>query len=245
MRVAIQLSGNPRFTIGFKSFLENLIGYDQADWFVYMTNNNFQNDKNDVFIPESWKMFDVEWAIDKIQSNIPDNNYLKQFEISDGHEKSWPDAINLHCLIGNNPVQRVYSMHYNTHKANQLRVNYQKDNNVEYDYVIKVRPDIDFDNKINLKNIKIEQNEMLMPKNNWFGNDSAGIVTNDTFAISRSESMNIYSNLINFIGQYNNEGVKFHPESLLAHHLHVNNIKCIRGEFNSLIKRSPFLDNWC
>jgi hypothetical protein len=245
MRIAIQLSGQPRFTVGLASFLKNLIGYDCADWFVYLTNNNFQTDKHDVFIPESWKMFDVEWAINKIQSNLPDNNYLKQFEISDDYKKSWPDATNLHCLIGNNPVQRVYGMHYNNYKVNQLRVNYQTDNNIEYDYIIKIRPDIDFDNNINLKNIKIENNEILMPNNNWFGDDSNGIVTNDTFAISGSDSMNIYSNLINFINQYNTEGIRFHPETLLAYHLHINKIKCIRGEFNSLIKRVPFLDSWC
>jgi hypothetical protein len=45
MRIAIQLSGEPRFTIGFQSFLENLKGYDHADWFVYLTNNNEQEKK--------------------------------------------------------------------------------------------------------------------------------------------------------------------------------------------------------
>jgi hypothetical protein len=230
-------------TVYSPNFYGNAVVYANATG--YLTNNNLQTDKHDIIIPKSWKIFDLEWAINKIQSNLPDNNYLKKFEISDDHEKSWPDAINLHCLIGNNPVQRVHKMHYNNYKVNQLRMNYQTDNNIEYDYIIKIRPDSDFDSNINLKNIKIERNEILMPNNNWFGDDSKGMFTNDQFAIGGSDSMNIYSNLINFINQYNTEGVIFHPESLLAHHLYVNKITCIRGEFKSLIKREPLLDSWC
>ena len=245
MRVAIQLSGQPRFTIAFQSFLENLIGYDRADWFVYITNNNFQKGKINVDVPESWKTFNTEWAINKIKINIPNNNYLQSFEISNDHEQSWPAVSNLHSLSGENTVARVFNMFYNIYKTNQLRLNYQKDNNVEYDFIIRIRPDINVDSNIDLKNIKIENNEIVMPNNNWFGYEAKSMIVNDMFAIGTSDSMNIYSDLVNFIKKYNDEGIRFHPETLLAYHLHINDIKTTRGNFKSEIIRSPFLNNWC
>jgi len=245
MRIAIQLSGEPRFTIGFQSFLENLKGYDHADWFVYLTNNNEQA-KKDVLLPETWKKFDPEWAIEKIKNNLPKNNYLQVFEISNVNECSWPSsAKNTHCLMGSNPVERVYKMHYNIFKANQLRINYQEANNIKYDFIVRPRPDNNIDCAIDLRNFKISDNEIVMPKNNWFGNEKIDMTTNDQFAIGTPLSMNVYSELVDFIKEYNDNGVRFHPESLFAHHLHVRNIKTIRGDFESYVKRSPFLENWC
>ena len=244
MRIAIQLSGEPRFTFAFQSFLENLKGYDHADWFVYLTNNN-QQEKDDVFLPETWKNFDVNWAIEKIKDNLPANNYLQSFEISNAHEYMWPSATNLHCLMGVNPVDRVYKMHYNNFKVNQLRIAYQEANNIEYDYIVRPRPDNDLDKVIDLRNLKIDDNEIVMPKNNWFGHEEINMITNDQFAIGKPASMNVYSEFVNYIKHYNDNGVRFHPESLFAHHFHVRNIKTTRGDFESYIKRKPFLENWC
>jgi hypothetical protein len=208
MRIAIQLSGEPRFTFAFQSFLENLKGYDHADWFVYLTNNN-QQEKDDVFLPETWKNFDVNWAIEKIKDNLPANNYLQSFEISNAHEHIWPSANNLHCLMGVNPVDRVYKMHYNNFKVNQLRIAYQETNNIEYDYIVKPRPDNDLDKVIDLRNLKIDDNEIVMPKNNWFGHTEINMITNDQFAIGKPASMNVYSEFVNHIKHYNDKINKY------------------------------------
>jgi hypothetical protein len=240
MKIAVQLSGEPRFTAGFQSFLDNLTGYSHADWFLYLVNNS-NPDKRGVFIPESWKKFELEWAIEKIKNNLPANSYLQSLTISDCHEKSWPTAKNLHCLIGDNPVPKLYNMHYNMFKANQLRINYQECNDIKYDFVIRVRPDCSLDKMIDVNDFKINENEIIMPDNNWFGFE----LVNDQFAIGKPSDMDTYSNLVSFIKEYNDNGVTFHPETIFAHHLRVNQIKTIRGGFECNIHRNPQLDKWC
>jgi hypothetical protein len=147
--------------------------------------------------------------------------------------------------MGVNPVDRVYKMHYNNFKVNQLRIAYQEANNIEYDYIVRPRPDNDLDKVIDLRNLKIDDNEIVMPKNNWFGHEEINMITNDQFAIGKPASMNVYSEFVNHIKHYNDNGVRFHPESLFAHHFHVRNIITTRGDFESYIKRKPFLENWC
>jgi len=242
MKIAIQLAGEPRFTLGFQSFLNNLVGYDRADWFLYLVNNS-DPDKGGVFIPESWKKFDSQWAIEKIKNNLPTNNRLRSLEISDCHEKSWPSAKNLHCLIGKNPIPKLYNMHYNIFKVNQLRTNYQGSNRKKYDLIIKVRPDCSLNKIVDLRTLKINENEIIMPNNGWFG--TGDLLVNDLFAIGNPLSMDIYSNLISFMKEYNDRGIKFHPETIFAHHLRTNQIKPIKGEFTCDIHRTPQLDQWC
>lgn len=242
MKIAIQLSGQPRFTYDFDLFLKNLTGYDQADWFVYLTNNNTQVEKSEISMPSSWVKFDLEWAANKLKSNLPVNNYLRSFEISDAYDKSWPPVKNLHCCMS---VDRAFMMYYNIFKANQLRITYQETHNITYDLVVRVRADSDLDSVVNLKELSIARDEIIMPSNNWFGDDPKGVITNDQFAISQPSAMDTYSNLVNLIKKYNDEGIQFHPESLLAYHLKFSNIKTTKGTFQSNIRKLPInLEKW-
>jgi hypothetical protein len=240
MRIAIQLSGQPRFTQDFNLFLENLIGYDQADWFIYLSNKyHTHRIKEGVAISPSWEDFDADWAINKISSNLPKNNFIQRFEISDSHLQQWPPVSNIHCTFS---VEGVWMMYYNLLKVNQLRKDFQKQQNVEYDFILRVRSDSNLNGPIDVSRLNINHDEIYMPNNNWFG--FPGLEVNDQFAIGKDQAVTTYCDIVHSIKKYNDSGIAFHPETLLAKHLLANNIKTIKADFESYIRQFPIDPKW-
>lgn len=48
---------------------------------------------------------------------------------------------------------RLYNMYYSMFKSNELRKEYEKENNITYDFIIQTRPDISFKNHFNIDEI--------------------------------------------------------------------------------------------
>jgi len=243
MKIAILLPGQPRFTGDINVFLKNVIGYDQADWFVYMTNNNKPQpllDQNPgVHIGEAWLNYDVDWAIKKIESNLPGNSRVRAFEISDAEEKTWPDVTE-HYQCWDHP--RVFKMQYNWYKCNQLRLAYEKENNVTYDLVIRSRPEVSVKDPLDVRDYAGLTNSIVMGDTGWHGTPHSA---SDLIALGDGESITTYCDLVNKLVEYNKSGMHFHPESMLGYHLHVNNIKQIRGRFRTEIREHPLDEfNW-
>jgi hypothetical protein len=248
MNIAIQLSGQPRFTQDFNLFLENLIGYESADWFIYLSNTNHTTpSKEGVQFSDSWENFDADWAIGKISSKLPKNNFIKRFEISNSHLQQWPQVKDLFWV---DVPERVFMMHYNIFQVNELRKHYQETNGVVYDLIIRVRSDVSINSYLDVSTLNIHDDEIIMPKNDWSGvpNGWSSIVgdywSNDLLAIGKEPAMNVYSTTIHSMKKYNDAGVWFHPETLLAYHLSKNKIKTIKGDFNSNIRQFPIDRRW-
>lgn len=234
MKIAIQLAGQPRFTGDFNSFLTNLKGYDHADWFCYITNHN---DPFNIRIPPQWSEFNKEWAIDKIQSRLPANNFIRSFDTSDCEKISLPIEPP-DCPRG------FYKMWYNIYKSNQLRLDYKNENDIKYDMIIRVRPDVGLEDELDLRTIGDIDKSIIFPNNQWAGHtniDPNAPQACDQFAISLSKSMNIYSELVQHAYTYpfTQNRYWWHNEGTLAHHLTVNNIKTLRGNFNISLRKYP------
>jgi hypothetical protein len=219
MRIAILLPGQPRFTKDFTNFLTNLKGYDSADWFCYITNNNRTDDvSQDVSISNEWMTFDPTEAKNRLQSYLPNNNHIRAFEISNCEEIAMP-AI---------PRQSHYKGWYNIYRANQLRLSYGQ----EYDMVIRARSDVGINEPFNLQNIdpKALNQSIIMPGNQWAG--AGGYEACDQFAICSPDHMNIYADLANKVEGYLNENLfGYNPEALLGLHLSRNNVPTVKGEY--------------
>jgi len=263
MRIAILLPGEPRFTGDFRIFVNNLKGYDQADWFCYLTNNYTPPDpsyktvkwdptlhtdeeweKNSPrfhhgTIPNSWANYGKKWAIDKITEHLPSNNSIKGFEISDVESQTWPDVVSLYEKYGKSDLmkwytpRRIFSQFYNIFKSNQLRTEYEKLHNFKYDLVIRTRADSALLNEVDLRNFNLGPNTIILPDNDWHGSSTP---INDQFAFGNSDNMTIYTDLVNHIKMYNDRGVDLGPETLLGYHLTVNNISYQRGGFRQLCR---------
>jgi hypothetical protein len=96
---------------------------------------------------------------------------------------------------------------------------------IQYDIVIRARPDISLNSPINLTTLKnsLDQypNRVLVARD---GQHGYGYNTNDVIAISLENNISIYTDLINHSIKYNNAGIMFHPETLLAYHMHCNGL---------------------
>lgn len=119
------------------------------------------------------------------------------------------------------------SMHYSIFKSNELKMKYEKDNNIIFDYVVRLRYDsliedeINFDDYIN--------DDIYIPFGSDWGGSMANIGEgglNDQFAIGKSHLMNRYSNLYNSLDQCTN--IDYHPETIFRHYISNTKIKICR-----------------
>lgn len=220
MRVAVLISGEPRFSQEFDLFLENLQGYDEIDWYFYLWHNaTYAHEKN--LMPPSWFNIDRDTAYNKLKSNLPANHNIAYLELADQNQQQFPEVTS---RLGWGVRQdNVWRMWYSW-----LQVDSKCSDN--YDVVIKARPDIALMQPVNLKELNLQPNELILPNN--FG----GVYNNkhicDLMAISSRQNIKIYNNIINHVAEYYNEGYNFHPETMLSRHLDVHNIVYPKGKFD-------------
>lgn len=113
------------------------------------------------------------------------------------------------------------SMFYSIFKSNELKINYENNNNFKFDRVLRMRFDSDFKNDEDL-DVSLDYNLVIPSGRDWGG-------LNDQFAFGKSETMDVYCDLINNINKYYDQ--KFHPESLLYRHISFNNINPYRLDY--------------
>ena len=115
------------------------------------------------------------------------------------------------------------SMHYSIFKANELKKRYEIENNITFDWVIRMRTDSDFRHEsLDIKSL--EHNLNIPSGEDWF--DEA---MNDQFAIGTSDAMDVYSNLYHNL--YDLQSSKYHPETMLFHYLKNMNLNVNRIDF--------------
>jgi hypothetical protein len=242
MKIAILLPGQPRFTGDFKTLLRNLKGYHQADWFVYLTNSPTREEARvkDHTIPihSEWINYNIAWAESKIIQNLPPNHFLKKFEISDVHVQKFPQvrAENYQGIVTDN----IFNMYYNLYKVNQLRVQYEQENNFKYDAVIRARSDVGLPNEVNINDYDLSASVVIMPDERWYGSPPA----NDQFGFGNSDAMSIYSGTMPCLEEYVKQVADFGPEALLGHHLNSNKVSYIRGGFANSLRSLPLDPDW-
>jgi hypothetical protein len=114
------------------------------------------------------------------------------------------------------------SMHYSISKSNQLRQQYEKENGITFDWVIRMRFDSDFEDKT-LDLTKLSGDLCIPEGEDWYD----GI--NDQFAIGTSYGMNVYCNFYNNLSRL--QSCIYHPETMLRRHLEIENINVTRFDF--------------
>lgn len=137
------------------------------------------------------------------------------------------EEINVDKLIHQQRnIKQYMNMINSWKKSNELRIQYQKEKNIKYDAVIRTRLDVRFFNPINLNEIKQYdlKNYVCVPDFHSFP-IIQGQGTNDRFAIGSCKNITKYSNMIDYIFDYNLNGHRIHAESTLYYHLKQQNIK--------------------
>lgn len=208
MKIAICISGFPRimkFTYPYfkKYILDELEHYDIFySGYMDIDNNLLESDIISLYNPK--KYFIREY-----------NESVKN-EILNLYADITKEIINIQPPT--NP-DNLLSQYYNIWKSNDLKNQHEKEYNISYDIVFRIRTDYYFYKCPTKKELEIK-NAICIPANGW---DHGGYT--DGFAFGESRLMNIYSNLFFNINKYNIENKQiFHPEKMLKYHLDINNI---------------------
>ena len=168
-------------------------------------------------VADPWTNVDYSWAETKIKENLPSNSYLAHLELVDQTALSFPEITN-HDTVTN--IQNLWKMLYSLHRVNQLKKAHEVEWNFVYDLVIRTRPDLMLHNIVDLSTIKPQldnhPNMLAMPDNTRCG---YGKHSSDLMAIGSSNTIDQYCDLYLKAEEYHNNGLMFHPETLLSHHL--------------------------
>ncbi|OMQ37093.1 hypothetical protein [Pseudomonas putida] len=152
-------------------------------------------------------------------------------------------------LLDAMPERYMFSlpMFYKIHDSNELKKNYESQNNFKYDIVIRARTDIDFNNLEEIiSSVKREHsdNEISTIADESSLNDE--LFLSDIFAIGSSRSMDDYAEIFTMLSDYWN--LAKHPnlayskrsaERLLGYHVKfIKNITCNSINSKALVSTS-------
>jgi hypothetical protein len=139
--------------------------------------------------------------------------------------------------IGGQYLQCYYQLK-GLYEVNKLRIKYERENNITFDYLIRYRTDLNLLSNLNLDIIK--KNTVYIPYcHDWNG-------YNDRFAIGDRNVMNTYFNRYEFWMNNNDhiENYTTHAETNLKIFLNVNNINIDRLDFDYALRRSSKYHKW-
>jgi hypothetical protein len=210
MRIAFCLSGMMRnFENTFPGFKKYIAEIHNPDIFFYgYPNNN-----------------GLEYCEEKLKEMYEPKKYFIQ-EYSDvlrrkicPHEDKFQKNTRCEVKIGNS-----ISQFYNIYGCDLHRQQYERENNFKYDVVIRSRIDVFYFKSFDENDLKsAKQGNVLIPSE-WDFKQISNICVSDSFAMSNSNNMSKYSNIYNHYEQYFDNGVIFHPETLLGTHLLKQNL---------------------
>jgi hypothetical protein len=221
MRVAVCLSGQLRDYKGcYESLFDNIILPTNADLYVYAWDWNYHrlnfgveptttryviNGTKDEFLqmykPHKYKFTSCE-------DFLSDNDFSSLYEKRLGQKKA---QINrMMCMLYS--ISRCFNM-----------LNFS-----EYDIIFRCRTEINYKEKIKEKYLnQAMKGNLIIPH----GSDSGGC--QDVFAFGPPDQMWIYSSLYHYVKKYSEiDSIKrAWPETMLKHHLTVNNARIKRVKF--------------
>lgn len=219
MKVAILISGLPRFTREFDDFLDSLTGYTQLDWYFLFWKIS---PSKDLRIPPSWPYDDELATRHRIEPRLPKNSSIINLSIVNEPTLDSNRSFNITPWT---IVPSILSQLYGIKQVNLLREQHESRYG-SYDLVIRARPDVGVNMELDLTDIAEQLIQahptLLMGANHRHG--LAGRTANDLFAIGVPTVMSTYARLYNCIDAYAALKLPFTPETYLAHHLAVNNI---------------------
>lgn len=233
MRVAILISGEPRFCTDFDKFMNSFINYSRIDYYFYLwkTSPIELADKRWNLVADCWRNIDENWAIEKIKTNINlPNHHVMDIKFGEQDILKVPSTI--HKARETN-MHNVYHMHQAWINVNDLKNKQQLDQSFTYDLVINGRLDITI-NTLDLQAIynqlKDKPPSVMTVLEPLYGYGPSKI--NDNFTIGLEPAMNTYMQIGQYTIKYNDKySVLFHPETLLVYHLKNNEITDIKKDF--------------
>jgi hypothetical protein len=240
MKIAVLIPGSPRFSKEFDTLIQRVSVCDQVDWYFYLWSESTSPDKNGMnLVAPKWRNIDYEWAVEKLQSNLPENHRVVALQLGDLKSIPIPQITQ---NITETHMERTWPMFESLYRVDLLRQQIGE----EYDLVIRARNDVEVKNSIDFAQIKqlVDQDPSLIftEVNHRYG--KYNITINDFFAISSPKNIQIYCDAVNHLMEYHQKGYVFHPETMLAVHLIESGLKIAYVDFGlELRSMGSIVDN--
>ena len=233
MKVAAMIAGLPRFRREFDDQLANLQNAE-VDWFFCLWKGKFTS-VIDNYVADTWPVDSREKTLEKLQANLPTNHRVTVLELPElppyPHEGRQLNVT--HWTI----VPNIWNMWYGLKLVNDMRLAHEAKHGA-YDLVIRTRPDITINNPIDLQAAKqwLDANPacLLTPADGRTG--MVGYPINDQFAIGLGATITEYCECFDHLFEYNDRGVPYHAESLLAYHFLQTGITTPMTDFTQSIR---------
>ena len=168
-----------------------------------------------------------------INSDLTSSQYLQQLTESGEHKKYYTPPSQENNYHFHKELEIVKFKHYSCwpfnflsqfysiHKSLDLKKIYEQNNNIKYDYVIRLRTDLYFNTKTDIQFFDSNKINVL----NSACHKGTDLTINDHFACSSSDLMDIYSECFLFIPVYYfTYKIDLVQELYIGHHLRVNDI---------------------
>jgi len=224
LKVAICLSGHMRtFENNFQSFKDNILSKYDCDVFIHtwdIMGSSFRFTDNKLHLVNTQKY------LEKIELFYnPKKIVIEPFRLFDLTPLMKQRAVHGRDAGG------TISMYYKIEACNNLKKEYEKENNMTYDCVIRYRSDLHLDQPFPLTT-GTDLSAIHVPMYGNFG----GI--NDQLAFGNSALMDIYCSLYSNIENLLQNGANLNPEKLLMAHVNSYNIPIIKDYIKYSIRRA-------
>lgn len=235
MQVAVLVPGLPRFCREFDLFIEALPQGPSYDWYFYLWQGTPQSEQErqeeraagggdahtqlfNLVHPRFWS-WTPETLAPYISDRLPVGHRLCALVQGDhktvpmpnfGHSRAQEISI-VNTVKNWTSLKRCWDLLESTGNS--------------YDLVIRARADIALNADLDLaraqEQIQAAPNTVFISNNNQCGH---GVLINDWYALSSSHNIKQYARIIECCEDYSRQGVIFHPETMLAFHLHRSGI---------------------
>ena len=224
LKVAVCLSGHMRtFENNFQSFKDNILSKYDCDVFIHtwdLMGSSFR------FTDNKLHMVNIEKYIEKIELFYnPKKIIVEPFKLFD-----LTPLMKQRAVPGRDAGGTI-SMFYKIDACNTLKKEYEKENDVTYDCVIRYRSDLHLDQPFPLDS-NTNLSAVHVPLYGNFG----GI--NDQLAFGSSSMMDTYCSLYSNLDNLLQAGANLNPEKLLMAHVNYHNIPIIRDYIKYSIRRA-------
>lgn len=222
MKVALLVSGEPRFCRELTLFQERLAGFDSADWFVSVwsqsqSRSDYWRSQGSQLVSDGWLNPTLEWARERIQLNLQQRHRLAHLELVDQLQLTFPASGHDDGVTN---VTNGWKMFWGNWRCDQMRRAHEQATGENYDLVLKIRPDLMLHNTLDLGRcaeiLGHNDRALIMPDNTRAG---YGHAVSDLMAIGRGAVMSCYADCLHSIEGYIAAGKIFHPETILGDYL--------------------------
>jgi 2-polyprenyl-3-methyl-5-hydroxy-6-metoxy-1,4-benzoquinol methylase len=224
LKVAICISGHLRtFENNYQSLKDNILSKYDCDVFIHtwdILGSSYR------FTDSKLHLLNTAKYIEKIESFYNPKKLIiepfKYFELN--------NLMKQRAVPGRDAGGTI-SMYYKIEACNNLKKDYEKENNIIYDCVIRFRSDLHIEQPLPL-DANTNLTCLHVPLHGNFG----GI--NDQLAYGSSSVMDTYSSLYSNLENLLQAGANLNPEKLLLAHINYNNLPIVKDYIKYNIRRA-------